>query len=655
MLDGLLGRGFASKCKSLIKLVKNRIDVIRRKRNATQKFLKKDIADLLSNGLDINAYGRADGLLAELNVSFCYDFVEQCCDFVYKSLSVMQRLSACPMDCREVVSSLMFAAARFSDLPELRDLRHIFYEKYGNSLEHFANMEFVEKLSSKPATMDKKIQLIQDIASEYSIRWDSQAFQQRMSKPSASVQDQPRDCGYFSVSNDKYKSINAKDTIPNEDNHDVSYKDGIDGHRSHIGREDNAAVRIEPSFQPRLASSSSGFKPLNGREESKPKMDDISLQGKQGIVGDKDWNGEKDAVLKTVRGSSSTHGKRMESIDGTLKPHGGRENAVPKREGKDSSPYEKPFISPSYMGQHVKSDGNDPLDSYSCGGQHKNSNLRKVQEEEITKFKSYYNNALPPPYVKSKDSSIKSKDRKHGANLGSSHLGFDDNGVPKDPSADRSQKQLGSDLHEHEREIVGTTRVDGHAVEKYRHYKYDDAGNPIPKPRSVRRRHHKSASGNDDVGSVGAVEVVKRRSRSRRRDDSRQGLQILFDDDRCENDEEERKMDKLLMYYSMKPSTYEPGLLKRKSKSHHAHHGVNNAGEAPQTLDRDVPDEMSEIVPAPARSISLPNEQATPKTTKVFVRAASFQPDRSNEARHVHPKLPDYDDLAARFAALKGR
>lgn len=142
--------------KSLIKLVKNRIDVIRRKRNATQKFLKKDIADLLSNGLDINAYGRviiywfffiymwsffsqkkcsiftkshfqqflnvlrfidffflilyrfkmwmllswrfcnvmkqADGLLAELNVLFCYDFVEQCCDFVYKSLSVMQRL-----------------------------------------------------------------------------------------------------------------------------------------------------------------------------------------------------------------------------------------------------------------------------------------------------------------------------------------------------------------------------------------------------------------------------------------------------------------------------------------------------------------------------------------------------------------------------------
>ncbi|KAJ0090556.1 hypothetical protein Patl1_13227 [Pistacia atlantica] len=188
MLDGLLGRGFASKCKSLIKLIKSRIDVIRRKRNATQKFLKKDIADLLANGLDINAYGRADGLLAELNVSYCYDFVELSSDFVLKHLSVLQKVSNCPEACREAVSSLMFAAARFSDLPELRDLRQLFQERYLNSVEHFVNQEFVDKLAGKPATMDKKVQLMQDIASEFSIKWDSRAFQQMMSKPSASPQ-----------------------------------------------------------------------------------------------------------------------------------------------------------------------------------------------------------------------------------------------------------------------------------------------------------------------------------------------------------------------------------------------------------------------------------------------------------------------------------
>ncbi|KAE8682826.1 hypothetical protein F3Y22_tig00111234pilonHSYRG00032 [Hibiscus syriacus] len=92
MLDGILGRGFASKCNSLIKLIKSRIEVIRRKKTATLKFLKKDVADLLANGLDINAYGRVEGYIAELVLSSCYDFVEKCCDLVSKHVSLLQKL-----------------------------------------------------------------------------------------------------------------------------------------------------------------------------------------------------------------------------------------------------------------------------------------------------------------------------------------------------------------------------------------------------------------------------------------------------------------------------------------------------------------------------------------------------------------------------------
>jgi hypothetical protein len=39
--------------KSFIKSMKTHIDVIRRKRKWTEKYLKKDIADLLVNGLNI--------------------------------------------------------------------------------------------------------------------------------------------------------------------------------------------------------------------------------------------------------------------------------------------------------------------------------------------------------------------------------------------------------------------------------------------------------------------------------------------------------------------------------------------------------------------------------------------------------------------------
>jgi len=47
----------------------------------------------------------------------------------------------CPDECKEAVPSLMYAAARFADLPELRELRTLFTDKYGNSLEPYINKE----------------------------------------------------------------------------------------------------------------------------------------------------------------------------------------------------------------------------------------------------------------------------------------------------------------------------------------------------------------------------------------------------------------------------------------------------------------------------------------------------------------------------------
>jgi hypothetical protein len=47
----------------------------------------------------------------------------------------------CPPEFREAVSNLIFAVARYPDLPELCDLRHIFTERYGNFVEHFVSQE----------------------------------------------------------------------------------------------------------------------------------------------------------------------------------------------------------------------------------------------------------------------------------------------------------------------------------------------------------------------------------------------------------------------------------------------------------------------------------------------------------------------------------
>lgn len=49
--------------------------------------------------------------------------------------------SRCPDECREAISSLVYAAARVSEVPELRDLRSLFADRYGSSLEQFVNPE----------------------------------------------------------------------------------------------------------------------------------------------------------------------------------------------------------------------------------------------------------------------------------------------------------------------------------------------------------------------------------------------------------------------------------------------------------------------------------------------------------------------------------
>ncbi|KAL6497037.1 hypothetical protein OROGR_028966 [Orobanche gracilis] len=177
MFDGLLKSKFHCKCKSDIKQVRTRIDFIRKKRNATQKYLRNDVADLLKNGLDTNAYGRVEGLLVEMNQSSCYEFVDQCCEHISKNISAMDKQRECPDDCREAVSSLMFAAARLANLPELRDLRALFSQRYGNSLDFFVSKEFAEKMKMDVPSNDSKLRLLQEIATESGLRWDSKALE----------------------------------------------------------------------------------------------------------------------------------------------------------------------------------------------------------------------------------------------------------------------------------------------------------------------------------------------------------------------------------------------------------------------------------------------------------------------------------------------
>lgn len=59
-------------------------------------------------------------------------------------------------------------------------------------------------------------------------------------------------------------------------------------------------------------------------------------------------------------------------------------------------------------------------------------------------------------------------------------------------------------------------------------------------------------------------------------------------------------------------------------------------------------------VPPPQRTFSLPPESGSPSEAKTHVRGKSLHSDPLSPKRgRVHPRLPDYDQLAAMFAAPK--
>lgn len=218
-----------------------------KKRNSVERYLRKDIADLLRNGLDTNAYGRAEGLLIEQNMTSCYHLVKQFCECITGQITAMQKESECPEECREAIASLMYAAARFADLPELRELRSLFADRYGKSLEPFVNKEFVEKMSSQQRTKDMKLQLMRDLALEFSVEWDSKALEQKLFNPTPHQEESNGRSSGNTADNDYHKQHKSEDQADSKRESDHAEDEPQKGMLDHFASKRNG--RDLPFYQ----------------------------------------------------------------------------------------------------------------------------------------------------------------------------------------------------------------------------------------------------------------------------------------------------------------------------------------------------------------------------------------------------------------------
>ncbi|KAF5453838.1 hypothetical protein F2P56_023556 [Juglans regia] len=189
----LFRRGFnSSKCKTAAKMAVARIKLLRNKRQVVVKQMRRDIALLLQSGQDATARIRVEHVIREQNVLAANEVIELFCELVVARLTIIAKQRQCPADLKEGIASLIFAAPRCSEIPELMAIRNIFEKKYGKDFVSAAtdlrpdggvNRMLIDKLSVRTPTGEAKLKVMKEIAKEYQIQWDTTESELELLKP----------------------------------------------------------------------------------------------------------------------------------------------------------------------------------------------------------------------------------------------------------------------------------------------------------------------------------------------------------------------------------------------------------------------------------------------------------------------------------------
>lgn len=193
MLDSFFSKGFkAPKCKTLLKLTIPRIKLLRNRKEIQIKQMRKDIAKLLQAGQEATARIRVEHIIREENMMAAQEIIELFCELISVRLPIIETQRECPLDLKEAISSVCFAAPRCADLPELLQVQMLFAAKYGKEFVSAAtelvpdcgvNRQLIELLSVRAPAPDVKLKLLKEIAEEHELDWDPEASETEFFKP----------------------------------------------------------------------------------------------------------------------------------------------------------------------------------------------------------------------------------------------------------------------------------------------------------------------------------------------------------------------------------------------------------------------------------------------------------------------------------------
>lgn len=178
-MDALLGRSFKTyKFKPLVNLAVSRLAVLKNQREVRCNQARSDVVQLLNIGPHQRALLRVEQVIKEQNMLDVFVIIEGYCLLVIERVHLIEQEKDCPHELLEAVSSLIYAASRCGEFPELQEMRAVFTARFGKEFAARAielrnncgvNLTMIQKLSTRQPSLERRMMVLEEIASENGI------------------------------------------------------------------------------------------------------------------------------------------------------------------------------------------------------------------------------------------------------------------------------------------------------------------------------------------------------------------------------------------------------------------------------------------------------------------------------------------------------
>ncbi|KAK9276148.1 hypothetical protein L1049_005679 [Liquidambar formosana] len=178
-LDKLLGRtSKTAKLKPLVNLAISRVAVLNKQRQTQNSIARSDVVQLLNRGHHEQALLRVDQVIKEQNMLDVLAMMDAYFLLLVDRVNLIEQNRICPDELKEAISSLLFAASRCGEFPELQEIRSVFTYHYGKEFAACAielrndcgvSPKMIQKLSTRTASLESRVKVLNEIASENGI------------------------------------------------------------------------------------------------------------------------------------------------------------------------------------------------------------------------------------------------------------------------------------------------------------------------------------------------------------------------------------------------------------------------------------------------------------------------------------------------------